>query len=219
MYKAFHAIYKYGFPTVAFLCGARNLKQFEQVKELDLKPHAEIASGVTWSTTDEVLSGSDDHKIFSWNLVTKDITKLTDLPDDLFPTSIHTLPRIAGSGLTRKNVGGDVILLTASDGLYPHITPGELVYILAIKLDRCMSQLHDAREFVALKTKRITGGKQDRQKFWLLLVLGKIHLLSKAARIGKTVEAHRGAVLAAQWSPDATALVTGNFSQYDTWQA
>lgn len=143
---------------MAFLCGARNLKQFEQVKELDLKPHAEIASGVTWSTTDEVLSCSDDHKIFSWNLVTKDITKLTDLPDDLFPTSIHTLPRIAGSGLTRKNVGGDVILLTASDG--------------------------------------------------------KIHLLSKAARIGKTVEAHRGAVLAAQWSPDATALVTAGEDGY-----
>ncbi|CAN7997549.1 unnamed protein product [Ixodes pacificus] len=115
--------------------------------------HAEIASGVTWSTTDEVLSCSDDHKILSWNLVTKDSAKLTDLPEDLFPTSIHTLPRIAGSGVTRKSPGGgDVILITTSDG--------------------------------------------------------KLCLLSKNGRIEKAVEAHRGAVLAGQWSPDATALVT-----------
>ncbi|XP_075535899.1 intraflagellar transport protein Oseg5 isoform X2 [Dermacentor variabilis] len=116
--------------------------------------HAEISTGVTWSSTDEVLSCSDDHQILSWNLVSKDNAKLADLPEDLYPTSIHALPRIAGTGLTsRKNTGNaDVILVTASDG--------------------------------------------------------KLYLLSKNGRIEKAIDAHRGAVLAGQWSPDATALVT-----------
>lgn len=118
------------------------------------RKHAEISTGVTWSSTDEVLSCSDDHQILSWNLVSKDNTKLADLPEELYPTSIHALPRIAGTGLTsRKNTGNaDVILVTASDG--------------------------------------------------------KLYLLSKTGRIEKAVDAHRGAVLAGQWSPDATALVT-----------
>ncbi|XP_050045918.2 intraflagellar transport protein 80 homolog isoform X1 [Dermacentor andersoni] len=116
--------------------------------------HAEISTGVTWSSTDEVLSCSDDHQILSWNLVSKDNAKLADLPEDLYPTSVHALPRIAGTGLTsRKNTGNaDVILVTASDG--------------------------------------------------------KLYLLSKNGRIEKAIDAHRGAVLAGQWSPDATALVT-----------
>lgn len=38
---------------------------------------------------------------------------------------------------------------------------------------------------------------------------GKFHLASKAGRIEKSVEAHKGAVLAGRWNFDGTALVTG----------
>lgn len=39
--------------------------------------------------------------------------------------------------------------------------------------------------------------------------LGKFHLLSKMGRTEKSVEAHRGAVLAGRWNYDGTALITG----------
>lgn len=44
-----------------------------------------------------------------------------------------------------------------------------------------------------------------------LVVLGKLHLVSRSGRIEKSVEAHRGAVLCIRWSFDGNALVTGNF--------
>ena len=41
------------------------------------------------------------------------------------------------------------------------------------------------------------------------LFVGKFHLVSKTGRIEKSVEAHRGAVLAGRWNYDGTALITG----------
>lgn len=38
---------------------------------------------------------------------------------------------------------------------------------------------------------------------------GKFHLVSKMGRIEKSVDAHKGAVLAGKWNYDGTALVTG----------
>ncbi|KAG7215614.1 hypothetical protein INR49_022140 [Caranx melampygus] len=38
---------------------------------------------------------------------------------------------------------------------------------------------------------------------------GKFHLVSKLGRIEKSVEAHKGAVLAGKWNYDGTALITG----------
>ena len=38
---------------------------------------------------------------------------------------------------------------------------------------------------------------------------GKFLLIARTGRIEKSVEAHRGAVLAGRWSYDGTALVTG----------
>lgn len=39
--------------------------------------------------------------------------------------------------------------------------------------------------------------------------VGKFHLVSKNGRIEKSVEAHKGAVLAGRWNFDGTALITG----------
>lgn len=43
----------------------------------------------------------------------------------------------------------------------------------------------------------------------VFLFTGKFHLISKIGRIEKSVEAHKGAVLAGRWNYDGTALITG----------
>nr|XP_019943476.1 PREDICTED: intraflagellar transport protein 80 homolog isoform X2 [Paralichthys olivaceus] len=57
---------------------------------------------------------------------------------------------------------------------------------------------------------KTTGGKRQPQAeiFALTSTDGKFHLVSKIGRIEKSVEAHKGAVLAGRWNNDGTALVT-----------
>lgn len=43
----------------------------------------------------------------------------------------------------------------------------------------------------------------------LPVVVGKLLLLSKLGRVEKSTEAHTGAVLAARWCSDCTAIVSG----------
>ena len=44
-------------------------------------------------------------------------------------------------------------------------------------------------------------------------------LISRNGRVEKNVDAHRGAVLAARWSLDGSALVTGeSFTKFDIYQ-
>lgn len=44
---------------------------------------------------------------------------------------------------------------------------------------------------------------------YLFFNKGKFHLVSKMGRIEKSVDAHKGAVLAGRWNYDGTALITG----------
>ncbi|KAK6478690.1 intraflagellar transport protein 80-like protein isoform X1 [Huso huso] len=67
---------------------------------------------------------------------------------------------------------------------------------------------------------KTVGGKKQTQAeiFVLTSTDGKFHLISKNGRIEKSVEAHRGAVLAARWNYDGTALVTaGEDGQIKIW--
>ncbi|XP_013386357.1 intraflagellar transport protein 80 homolog isoform X2 [Lingula anatina] len=52
------------------------------------------------------------------------------------------------------------------------------------------------------------GGSGGADVFVLGSSDGKYHLVSKTGRVEKSVEAHRGAVLACRWSYDGTAMVT-----------
>lgn len=45
--------------------------------------------------------------------------------------------------------------------------------------------------------------------------VGKFHIINRTGRIEKSVEAHRGAVLAGRWSHDGTAFVTGTTIYYN----
>lgn len=114
--------------------------------------HSDIVSCVAWHTTDEVLSCSDDHEVLIWHLVTNETTKLLTLPNDLFPTDMHIFPRTSNTAGLKKQIGGDIFIITTTDG--------------------------------------------------------KFHLINRTGRIEKSVEAHRGAVLAGRWSYDGTAFVT-----------
>ncbi|MCJ8744856.1 hypothetical protein PDJAM_G00123440 [Pangasius djambal] len=67
--------------------------------------------------------------------------------------------------------------------------------------------------------KTIAGKKQALAEIFALTSTdGKFHLLSKTGRIEKSVEAHRGAVLASRWNYDGTALITaGEDGQIKIW--
>ncbi|GAA6090318.1 intraflagellar transport protein 80 homolog [Tachysurus ichikawai] len=67
--------------------------------------------------------------------------------------------------------------------------------------------------------KTVAGKKQALAEIFALTSTdGKFHLLSKTGRIEKSVEAHRGAVLASRWNYDGTALITaGEDGQIKIW--
>uniref|UniRef100_A0A671U1G4 Intraflagellar transport 80 homolog (Chlamydomonas) n=1 Tax=Sparus aurata TaxID=8175 RepID=A0A671U1G4_SPAAU len=61
--------------------------------------------------------------------------------------------------------------------------------------------------------------KQNQTEIFVLTSTdGKFHLVSKTGRIEKSVEAHKGAVLAGRWNYDGTALITaGEDGQIKIW--
>lgn len=67
--------------------------------------------------------------------------------------------------------------------------------------------------------KTIGGKKQNLNEIFVLTSTdGKFHLVSKNGRIEKSVEAHKGAVLAGRWNFDGTALITaGEDGQIKIW--
>ncbi len=58
-----------------------------------------------------------------------------------------------------------------------------------------------------------SGGKK-RELFVLACTDGRFLFISRLGRVEKSVEAHKGAVLGAQWSYDTTALLTCELVHY-----
>ncbi|XP_055051737.2 intraflagellar transport protein 80 homolog [Misgurnus anguillicaudatus] len=67
--------------------------------------------------------------------------------------------------------------------------------------------------------KTVSGKKQGVSEIFALTSTdGKLHLVSKSGRIEKSVESHKGAVLAGRWNHDGTALITaGEDGQLKIW--
>nr|XP_057935123.1 intraflagellar transport protein 80 homolog isoform X3 [Doryrhamphus excisus] len=67
--------------------------------------------------------------------------------------------------------------------------------------------------------KTVGGKKQTSAEIFVLTSTdGKFHLVSKTGRVEKSVDAHKGAVLAGRWNHDGTALVTaGEDGQIKNW--
>lgn len=63
-----------------------------------------------------------------------------------------------------------------------------------------------------------TGSKKSSESLLMATTDGKLMLLSKLGRVEKSTEAHTGAVLAARWCSDCTALVSvGEDGQVKVW--
>ncbi len=54
----------------------------------------------------------------------------------------------------------------------------------------------------------VPGGGKKKELFVLACTNGRFLLVSRLGRVEKSVEGHKGAILGAQWSADATALLT-----------
>ncbi|XP_056296765.1 intraflagellar transport protein 80 homolog isoform X2 [Pseudoliparis swirei] len=67
--------------------------------------------------------------------------------------------------------------------------------------------------------KTVGGKKQNQTEICVLTSTdGKFHLTTKIGRVEKSVEAHKGAVLAGRWNYDGTALITaGEDGQIKIW--
>ncbi|XP_056613594.1 intraflagellar transport protein 80 homolog isoform X1 [Triplophysa dalaica] len=67
--------------------------------------------------------------------------------------------------------------------------------------------------------KSVSGKKQAVSEIFALTSTdGKLHLVSKSGRIEKSIECHKGAVLAGRWNQDGTALITaGEDGQLKIW--
>ncbi|XP_014282320.1 intraflagellar transport protein 80 homolog isoform X1 [Halyomorpha halys] len=58
-------------------------------------------------------------------------------------------------------------------------------------------------------SRNIGGRKQTQEQLLITSSDGRFHLIGKSGRIEKSVDAHKGAVLVGQWSPDGSSLLTG----------
>lgn len=49
--------------------------------------------------------------------------------------------------------------------------------------------------------------------FEIITISSRFHIVNHNGRVEKSVTAHQGACLTAQWSPDGAGLLTGNQTQ------
>ena len=76
--------------------------------------HSEPVNCVGWTTSDELYSIGDDHVIFKSNLINNEVTKVVELPNDVFPTDMHWFPKASMGG---KKVS-DIFAMASSDGKF-----------------------------------------------------------------------------------------------------
>ena len=83
---------------------------------LNWNSHSELVSCVAWTTSEELYSCSDDHKILKWMRLSDETNTVANLPNDIYATDIHFFPKsLGGKG---KQPGADIFVLTSADGKY-----------------------------------------------------------------------------------------------------
>lgn len=83
--------------------------------------HSEPVNCVGWTTADEIYSISDDHMITKSNLINNEVSKVTELPQDVFPTDMHWFPKTSlasGGGPSRRSGVPDIFSMASSDGRF-----------------------------------------------------------------------------------------------------
>lgn len=75
-----------------------------------------MASCVAWASADELFSVADDHVIQSWNLSTMQSIKIATLPNDVYPTDVHWVPKHKIKIASKVTAGQEFFILGATDG-------------------------------------------------------------------------------------------------------
>ncbi|XP_022247668.1 intraflagellar transport protein 80 homolog [Limulus polyphemus] len=207
--------------------------------------HRELVSCVAWNSTEEVYSCGDDHQVLSWNLLTGDTTKVASLPEELYPTDIHWLPRLtAGSGSGKKQGIPDLFVLTSTDGKFHLLSKGGRIektiegHRGAILVGQWS---HDGSALV-------TGGEDGLVKIWSRTGMLRSTLASNSAPVYSLAwgpncgdvlytwdkylvikslqpnskplqwKAHDGLVLKVSWNPNNNIIVSGaEDCKYKVW--
>ena len=112
--------------------------------------------------------------------------KVVKLPKETYATDIHWFPA-AGVGNKKQSNQSDLFVLACTDGMYGIFPTFSSVSLPLSNTTRILLYTH------------ILCSSHT---------LGKFLLVSRLGRVEKAVDAHRGAILGAQWSKDGTALLT-----------
>ncbi|CAJ0606800.1 unnamed protein product [Cylicocyclus nassatus] len=73
--------------------------------------HSDTVSAVGWAGGEEIYSYADDHCLLRWNLTNMEATTVTELPNNLFATSMQWFPRTG-----KRDVANDLFVLSGTDG-------------------------------------------------------------------------------------------------------
>ncbi|XP_076064271.1 intraflagellar transport protein Oseg5 [Oratosquilla oratoria] len=157
---------------------------------LQNKPkHTDFVTCVGWMNADEVVSSGDDHQLLQWNLLNSETTKVSDLPDEVFPIDLHWIPK---AGVQKGKVGSEVFLLTAADGKFYIIAKNGRIekavdaHRGAILVGRWS---HDGNSLV-------TAGEDGVVKIW-----------SRSGMLRSTLAQASIPVYAAAWGPDSDVVL------------
>ncbi|KAJ1520245.1 hypothetical protein ONE63_004452 [Megalurothrips usitatus] len=151
--------------------------------------HTDFVTCVDWNTTEEVYSCSDDHTLLRWNLMNGETVKITDLPNNLYPTDMHWFPR--GPGSNRKQ-GSDLLVITSADGKFHLLNRNG-------RVDRTV----DAHKGAVLVGRwsydgagLLTAGEDGQVKIW-----------SRGGMLRSTVVQAGAPVYSAAWSADSNQVL------------
>ena len=84
---------------------------------MTIDSHHDFVSCLGWTSTEELISCGDDHLLLSWNVLAHEATKISELPQELFPTDLNCYPKSL-SGSRPKNITLDMFVIGASDGKF-----------------------------------------------------------------------------------------------------
>ena len=119
--------------------------------------------------------------IQKWNMLSDETTPVATLPPEVYCTDIHWYPTASlKKPLTAQS---ELFVLACTDGEDQQVNCALLYFMTAHSLALSCFPLS-------------------------FMLLGRFLLVSKAGRVEKTVEGHKGAVLGTRWGHDGTALLT-----------
>ncbi|XP_049774478.1 intraflagellar transport protein 80 homolog isoform X1 [Schistocerca cancellata] len=151
--------------------------------------HKDVVTCVTWNTTEEIYSCGDDHVLMKWNLITNETTKVTDFPNDFYPTDLHYFPKLQSS---IKKQGLDILLISTADGKFHLVNKNGRI---EKSVDAHKGAIFSARwsyDGAGL----LTAGEDGQVKVW-----------SRSGMLRSTVMHTDCPVYCALWSPDSNQIL------------